>query len=249
MINGGKEIQVALTDETDFSRLPQMPDKSQWRWDNPNQHPDSSAIGCWKDTAFGHRKRIFIIDLGPTAAPMRFAKLQLLSVNDSAYTFRFGDVSAKDAPITTLKKDKNCNYTYFNAQIADIVAYEPIATDWDIQFTRYRYVYYNMNPITPYQVNGVLSNTTVTQVAETTNIKFEDIDASLATSLTYSNAADVIGFDWKYYDLNGSGKYTVNSKKTFLIKHSSGTIYKLKFIDFYDDQGRKGVPKFVYQRL
>lgn len=242
-------MQVAITNETDFNEPLPVPTPNQWRWDNPNQHPDSSAFGHWKDSTVGNRSRIYIIDLGPTAAPMRFAKIQLLEVTDSSYIFRFGELNAREAPTLLLKKDKKCNYTYLNAQVLQTVPFEPANTTWDILFTRYRYVYYNMTPITPYQVNGVLANTAMVSIAVPKDIPFENMNATLANSQQYQTTADVIGFDWKYFDLNGSGKYMVNSKKTFLIKDKSGIIYKLRFIDFYDDQGRKGVPKFIYQRL
>lgn len=51
---------------------------------------------------------------------------------------------------------------------------------------------------------------------------------------------DEIGYDWKYYDLSGSGKYIIYQKKVFVIRDQQGYLYKLRFIDFYDNNGQKG---------
>ncbi len=105
-----------------------------------------------------------------------------------------------------------------------------------------------MNPVTPYQVTGVLLNPNNVTAYKETVVKFEDITYDHVASKTFSNAENFIGYDWKTYDFNTSG-YVVNSKITFVIKNTQGIYYKLRFIDFYDDFGVKGTPKFELQRL
>ena len=38
-------------------------------------------------------------------------------------------------------------------------------------------------------------------------------------------------------------------EKNFIIKNSIGLYFKLHFIDFYNDSGEKGYPKFALQQL
>ncbi|MBI3235467.1 MAG: hypothetical protein HYZ42_15755, partial [Bacteroidetes bacterium] len=77
---------------------------------------------------------------------------------------------------------------------------------------------------------------------------YENINLSHAKSLTYYNEQDVIGYNWKTYDA-ASGKYTTRKHVNYIIKSKNGLYYKLRFIDFYNNKGEKGYPKFEFQRL
>ena len=59
---------------------------------------------------------------------------------------------------------------------------------------------------------------------------------------------DVIGYDWKDFSLQ-TNTFTIFSDKIYLIKDASGNLFKLRFIDFYDDNGIKGSPAFEFMRL
>ena len=59
---------------------------------------------------------------------------------------------------------------------------------------------------------------------------------------------NAIGWDWKQYDMS-SGPYTVDVTKNYIVKNQNGLYFKLRFIDFYDDIGEKGAPKFELQKL
>ena len=43
--------------------------------------------------------------------------------------------------------------------------------------------------------------------------------------------------------------YSVNPKMNYILKVADGFYYKLHFLDFYNDQGIKGYPKFEFQKL
>jgi hypothetical protein len=246
VLNGGKSVQIYNTNDTDFSKS-YSTDPVEWAWDNPNGDKDSTAVGDWFDsTSNSTRNMVYVLDLG--SGNPQFKKIRFLSVSSTAYTIRVANMDNSSGYVMSIPKKSQCNYTYFNIADKTVTDHEPPSKDWDIVFTRYRHVYYDRTPITPYVVNGVLINTKTTLVYETTSLKFEDITASVAAGLGLSKKADEIGFDWKYYDLS-AGKYSVNSNMIFILKDQSGYYYKLKFIDFYNDQGAKGYPKFLYQRL
>ncbi len=247
IINGGKEVQVHQTNYTNFNHQITTP-TDNWQWDNPNGDIDSTAFGKWLNDDGSSKQLVYVVDIGKQNNP-RYYKLQFLTVTDSCYTFKLSVLNDATGSITTIQKNNINNYIYFNLSTNETVDYEPPSSQWDLVFTRYRYIYYDMNPITPYQVNGTLINTKTTSVAEISNLTFDELDNTKAQQILLTKNADEIGFDWKYFDLNGSGKYTVNSKKLFLIKTLDGYYYKLKFIDFYDENGAKGTPKLAYQRL
>ncbi|MES2560923.1 MAG: HmuY family protein [Bacteroidota bacterium] len=249
ILNGGNEVQIHQTNDTSFSITPIVKPKTEWLWDNPNGKIDSTAFSGWYDTLTNTTaNKVYLIDLGNKSI-VKFKKLKILSVNPTDFVIRYANLDGSQEITMRIPKNTRTNYTYCNLDNNTIIPFEPENQTWDILFTRYRYVYYDMEPITPYYVNGVLINTKHVWIAETKQFSFEEIDLAKANQLLLTQKADEIGFDWKFFDLNGSGKYVVDSKKIFIIKNKDGYLYKLRFIDFYDESGAKGVPKFAYQRL
>ena len=91
-----------------------------------------------------------------------------------------------------------------------------------------------------------------TTAAEDSTTPYEKVQSQILTSLVFSNARDVIGYDWKFYDRNQPAdiaKYVVNRNKIFYIKTRKDEYYKLHFLDFYNSQGVKGSPSFEFERL
>lgn len=249
VLNGGNEVQISQTHDTSFSNTYFVNPATQWQWDNPNGKTDSTAFTGWYNgTTSISNNEVYIIDLG-SRVTMRFKKIKIISVSATAFTIKYANLDGTHEYTTEVKKNPLTNYTYLNVDENAIVTFEPENHSWDLLFTRYRHVYYDMDPITPYYVNGALINTKYVWVKETKELTFEEIDIAKANQLLLTQKADEIGFDWKFFDLNGTGKYSVDSKKIFIIKDKDGYLYKLKFIDFYDESGAKGVPKFAYQRL
>jgi hypothetical protein len=58
----------------------------------------------------------------------------------------------------------------------------------------------------------------------------------------------MVGYNWKEYDLS-AGEYTVFSNINYIIQDKNDKYYKLHFIDFYNNLGEKGYPKFEIQEL
>ena len=75
-----------------------------------------------------------------------------------------------------------------------------------------------------------------------------DISAENVAALEYTTRADVIGYDWKYYDFD-AGVYTIVPDMNYVIRDREGFFYKFRFVDFYSDLGVKGYPTFEFVRL
>lgn len=246
-MNGGKGIQVYNTHDTSFLKTSYTANAdSPWQWDNPNGDQDSTAFGTWCDPNGVSKNEVYIIDLGAKASP-RYKKMQLTGGSTQSYSFRHAALDNTFLSETVVQRDAKKVVTCFSFTQNRVVDFEP--PRWDLVFTKYRHVYYDMDPVTPYPVTGVLINTSEVTVAETTTLPFADITYEKVAGLTLTTKADEIGFDWKFFDLNGSSKYIINDKKIYLIKDRNGVLYKLQFIGFYNEQGIKGTPKFIYQRL
>jgi hypothetical protein len=95
---------------------------------------------------------------------------------------------------------------------------------------------------------GVLLNPNGVVAALDTIHDFMEITAEDITELAYTTQADVIGYDWKYYNFD-AGVYTIVPGMNYVIRDRDGFFYKFRFVDFYSDVGVKGYPTFEFVRL
>lgn len=127
-----------------------------------------------------------------------------------------------------------------------------VAPPWrpDLVLTRYVHPFYDQpEEFRWYPVLGALLGDGVeAATVRTADIPYQDMDFAKAGQLSYAAQRDIIGYDWKRYDFN-TGTYTVDLSRYFVLRISPMTYYKLRFIDFYDGQGRKGNVKIEYEPL
>jgi hypothetical protein len=146
-----------------------------------------------------------------------------------------------------LTMDKNFVYYQFLAH--RIVDNEPFNNEqWDILFTTYKESVPDANGVPyPYVIRGVLINPKKVSVAQLNNIPFDAVNLTTAQSVSFSKKQDEIGYDWKQYDQTAE-RYTMVPNRVYLIK-TTDAIIKMKFVDFYNDQGVKGYPKMAWEIL
>lgn len=97
-----------------------------------------------------------------------------------------------------------------------------------------------------YLVRGVLVNKTNSiEIAEVSNIDYDAVTLSDIVNFEFKQNIDQIGFDWKTYDID-AGIYITDQTKLYIVKYTNGLIYKLKFIDYHNEQGKKGYPVLSY---
>ncbi len=110
-----------------------------------------------------------------------------------------------------------------------------------------------------YSVTGVLINTEEgIMVAETTYNDsenaddiaqaFADLSLEDVSGLEYKSDIDVIGHDWKSFDLT-SYTYKVDMHRFFIVKMKNNDVYKLRFTSFYGSSTDQRVIKFEYQLM
>jgi hypothetical protein len=97
-------------------------------------------------------------------------------------------------------------------------------------------------------VAGALLNPYKTKANRMPNTKF--ITTVLADTLKYplSGAYDVIGYNWKGFSLSENA-YTIVPDINFIIQDQNDFFYKLRFVDFYNEKGIKGTPKFEFGKI
>ena len=141
---------------------------------------------------------------------------------------------------------KSIHFQAFSFNSHSAVDIEPEKTSWDLLFTQYTHVF--QNPTMPYLVTGVLLNRHETSCAEDDLTSFDDINLENVTDFDFITDLNTIGYDWKSYD-GGSGQFTIVADRNYIINDNIGVYYKLRFIDYYNDLGEKGAPKFEIQSL
>jgi hypothetical protein len=248
-MNGGKQVQVFNTGSTNFN-LVVSTNVSSWQWDSPDGNPDSVALrGLLNTATLASSQLVYLIDRGAEVTIERYKKMQLQSVDAGKYQFIFANPDGSGLTNFTVEKDTAYNYMQFSfGNGGRIITSAPEKNKYDILFTRYRYIYYDMIPVLPYSVNGVLINPFQTSVAVDSITPFDNINYDFALSMPFSTKFDAVGFDWKTYNFTTS-YYDVNPEKCYVLKNQEGVYYKFRFIDFYNSQGIKGCPEFEFQRL
>ena len=257
-INGGisASFGVARFAGSSFGKLTaDSIKKVQWHFDNPNGDPDSSAFPqafVKNGTQWEVNDYTYVIDLGDKIKDStRYVQLKFNGCKPGqSYDFEYKNLEPNGflrKQTITVNRDKNFVYYQFLAH--RIVDNEPFNNDqWDILFTTYKESVPDANGVPyPYVIRGVLINSKKVSVAQLDKVDFNTIDKAYASAVVYGKKQDEIGYDWKQYDQTAE-RYTMVPNRVYLIK-TTDAIIKMKFVDFYNDQGVKGYPKMAWEIL
>ncbi|MBS1590131.1 MAG: HmuY family protein [Bacteroidetes bacterium] len=246
-MNGGKDVSLYNTHSTDFAAINESNAynvaDTAWGFDNPSGLPNSTYAGDWEKDRVS-KNEVFILKYNDGS----FKKFVLKSVSDTNYTILFGEINSKTSSSISIPKDSSYNYAYFNFETNQIAHPEPPRNSYDLVFTRYRYIYYNLDN-TRYSVTGALLNPYGTSGVADSSIRFVNIlFTSPLVQQPFSNHRDVIGFNWKDYNFT-TAHYDTKPANVYVVKTQSGAYWKLHFLDFYNASGQKGSPTFEYERI
>ena len=247
--NTGKKDLIEVSDTTGLD----------WRFDKSDGDSDSTAIGQWltftgNDTIYSNQ--VYVLNRGydHLGKVRGLRKIKFTKVDSVSYLFEYSDMNDDNYNIFTVQKQEGVTYTYFSFDEGGMqVEMEPLTDTWDLLFTQYTTLLYTNDGLPyPYLVTGVLSNYGNLQMAVDSSLTYENIDLGFAKTKTYSIAKDFIGYDWKDVqgDVNtGNVYYEIVEGRTYLIRNREGLYFKLRFINFYSDEGEKGYPTFQYDVL
>jgi hypothetical protein len=241
-LNTALNASVALTNETDFITVSSDAGLT-YRYEHQSGKVDSLAIGD-----VSNQRNVFIVNRGfsPSGVSLGKWKIQITQVQNGDYHLTCSKLNGSDLQTAIISKKSTYNRVAYSFTTASELQIEPPKTDYDLCFTQYTHVF--TDPPYPYSVNGVLINSYQTEVAEAFKVDFNSIDYTYATTLSYSNDQDVIGYDWKSFNLQDN-TYNIATTQNYLIRDAANNLFKLRFIDFYDENGVKGTPGFELVRL
>lgn len=242
VLNTSKSMFVKNTGNTDFAVVTDTAGfEANKKWDEPSGNVDSTAIGDWRST--GH---VYIVDRGynELGTHQGFRKLQIQAVDADGYTIRFAQLNGVGDTTLFVNKDTSYNLTFFSFSTASTLIVEPPKATWDLVFTQYTHIFYN--PTQPYLVTGCLLNRFNTRAVKDSLAVFSEITFDNVQNYPLSDNRNTIGYGWKTFI---AGTYVTHPELNYIIRSQEGFYYKLHFIDFYNQNGLKGNPKWEYQKL
>jgi hypothetical protein len=229
-----------------FETVTDTSGSADWQYDYPTGNPTRTAIGKWFNEDGTSKNEVYVVNRGFDAKGINigFAKMQVISADNESYTLRIGSLDNTIDTVVTINKDDEKNLMQFWFESLSIEDIEPNKNNWHFHFSQYTdYDLTEDGDTLGYLVRGVLINTSNTVVSRLDNVDWNTIDRALAEGLSYSGERNVIGYDWKAFSLD-SGIYEVLPGIIYIIRDISGNYYKLRFVDYYNDQGEKGYARF-----
>ena len=164
--------------------------------------------------------------------------LQLALVN-GALEVKYRRLNQQEIRTVTIPKMSNYNFYALNFANQNLHECEPPKNTWDIVFTVYTHIFDNNHA---YAVNGVLLNRNKVEAAKISG-NLEDLTFDEALSMTLSTQLDVIGYDWKFFNMQ-AGIFTIVPNYFYLVQSRSSARKKMRFVNFYNEQGMRGFPTF-----
>jgi hypothetical protein len=156
-------------------------------------------------------------------------KLFIESLAGGVYTFRYAKADGSEEQAVTIDKadfpGKTLAYFSFSEGVRDL---EPAT--WDLTFTRYTTPLPDgEGNLLDYTLTGVLHNAGV-RVAELSGV--DPATVAVPEDLAaYSDTLDVIGHDWKAFDLN-TFTWRIPTDLVYFVRRADGQTFRLQFIDF-----------------
>lgn len=251
VLNSSKNMYLYTTNETSLNDVTSIsPYQANKTMESPSLNLDSTAFGDWTN----NKVRILDLGLDENNNSAGIFKIKILQVTSTSYTFEFASIDATSYQTVTLAKtdQQQHNFVHYSLVNQQIITVYPALNTWDLLATQYTEWVYNPGEgaYDPYLVTGILINRfNGTKAIKVLNKSFEDVDLSFAVSLNLSDKANTIGYDWKYLSGGFNSSYVVHSDYVYVIQDHNEIYYKLRFIDFYDENGVKGTPTFEFQEL
>lgn len=248
-INGGKGVLIAKVGSKNFTPV-SSPQSLKWQWDAASGDADSLALGDWYNNKINKgNDSLYMIDRGSYITdPGRYMQFKITHVDANKYKLTIANADASNQHEVIVNKDASKAHVYLSFDDGGkYLNLEPDKNNWHLCFLRYRWVYYQFNPPLFYTVTGIYINDKNTVAAADSTLNFNDIDYNRCASFNFNSNRDAMGFDWKVYNFT-SGRYVSRSYVNYIIRTTNpAKYYKLRFIDFYDDNGLKGTPRFEVQ--
>lgn len=174
-----------------------------------------------------------------------------VSRSGDGYSLQYATLESTNIQTVEIQKDDDYDFQYFSFTGGKIDT-APKKTDWDFSWGNiYYFAMFGPDPA-PYNFADFIqlnSDNGVT-AAEVliADIPYADFDQSHLASLSLNDSRNFIGSKWRKTPAPGVTDAGTRKDRYYIIKDTSGNIYKLRFNSFSsDDGGKRGYPELEYQ--
>lgn len=212
-----------------------------WQWDNSNGELNQTVIKS-------HNTYIINRQYDENSNHLGYYLFKVLEINDNSIKVLFRKNEDEQVFTSIINYNRNKNFTHFSFDNnGEVIEIEPNKNTWDLLFTNYQQKFDNL-PL-PFVITGCMINKyDGVTVAEDTLNNFSDIILSDTINYTFIDDYDIIGYDWKIRN-SSDNSFKIDTTIKYIIRNNEGIFFKLRFIDFYNNTGEKGYPKFEIQKL
>jgi len=254
ILNSARFMYAENTFETDFYAV-NSSNITDMKFDNSSGNLDSTAFINWVDYSDQDNPvfndYVYIVDRGKGEDGGSFGlkKIVIEKMELDTFYIHFSNLDNTVEAYFKIPKDSIANFALFSFDnLGELKISEPEKESWDVCFTKYSTIILDDDGVpTDYLVRGVLLNPYKTiDVALDVMNSFYDILPGMVNEYTYSISRDAIGYNWKIFSNN---LYEIRDNYTYILKNLSGLDYKLRFTNFYNNQGEKGYPSFEIMEL
>jgi len=215
--------------------------------DDPTGNLNNTAIDVVSATAGDNKVYIINRGTGPgTPAPNLGWKKFRIVRNGDHYTIQHADIGATSFTETTIIKDSDLRFTYFQFDTG-VVSVEPSKTRWDIAWSGFsNSTYFGTGPVRDFFQDVVLQNGHEVQTAKvmTATIAYDAFAETDIAGLTFSTSQIGIGTDWR----SGGGPGVppaVRTDRYYIVKDADGNYYKVRFTAITTG-GERGKPQLEF---
>lgn len=161
-----------------------------------------------------------------------FRKLEISALNGTTYEVRHAAFDGSGEVAFSLDKEAypNTDLVFYSLTDNQAVTDIPSTDEWDLLFTRYSTPLDDGTGNTlNYLLTGTLSGVNV-EIAQADGIDPQTVNDE-DYSGAYESALDVIGYDWKSFDLDNF-MWSLPADRAYFVKTADGKVWKVVFIDF-----------------
>ena len=204
--------------------------------------------GDLDETAFGtisstdSENKVFII----RRLDGNWKKVRVLQSGDN-YTLRYADISATSYTETTVTKNSEYNFSFFDLDNG-FVDVEPKKGQWDLMYgTLANRANFGSILAIGYK-DFIVSNRNGVEVAQvmTSEIAYDNFQFSNISALTFKSKTNAIGSTWRSGG-GPSGGPELYTDRYYILKDPDGHYYKIQFTALYKNTTDRGYPKFSFE--
>ncbi|MCS4238737.1 hypothetical protein M2306_003520 [Myroides gitamensis] len=232
--------------------------------DDPSGDPSKTAIHAISD--IDANNKVYLVNMGfdpgmdavepgsvlVTGKERGWKKVRILK-REGGYLLQYADINDSTHKEVMIPKSPGFNFTFYSFNTNSIVQVEPSKAKWDLNFTVFtnkvdqagdpKGSYGYSDFIVQNSYGGVKAYKVTIPAGDKNFYKAYNLQSVDESAL--SNDFTTIGGTWREV----ANAKVLYKNVFYVIKDAKGNYYKMRMLDFFNEKGDRGYPKFEYALL